>query len=61
VLRLAIALSVEEEVLSAFGESLGDHLGVESVGKDFGPVLEESIGGDAGRASVLVAFRDGAS
>jgi len=49
---------VENEVLSTLGEALSDDLGVERVGEDLGPVLEWTIGSDAGRAAVLVAFGD---
>jgi hypothetical protein len=49
---------LEDEVLCALGEALGDHLGVECVGEDLGPVLEGPIGGDAGGASKVVALGD---
>lgn len=37
---------LEHEVLGTLGESLGDDLSVERVGKDFGPVFEGPIGRD---------------
>jgi type II secretory pathway predicted ATPase ExeA len=49
---------LEDEVLGALGESLGDDLGVERVGEDLGPVLEGPIGRDAGRASEVVPLGD---
>src|SRR6185295_6649781 len=58
VLVRSIPLSVEDEALGALGEALGDDLGVERVGEDLGPVLEQSVGRDAGRAMVLVALGD---
>jgi hypothetical protein len=37
-----ISLSVEDEGLRPLRETLGDHLGVERVGEDLGPVLERA-------------------
>jgi hypothetical protein len=52
---LSEALSVEDEAFGAFGEALGDDLGVERVGEDLGLILEEAVGGESGRAAVVVA------
>jgi hypothetical protein len=46
-----IALSIEDEALGALGETLGDDLRVERVREHLGPVLEQAIGRDAGRAA----------
>ena len=54
----SVTLSVENEVFAALGESLGDHLCVERVGEDLGPILEGAIGRDGGRATIVVAFGD---
>ena len=43
VFHRAIALSVEDEVLGAFGEALGDDLGVERVGKTLGQSLNSRL------------------
>ena len=51
-------LAVEDKVLAALGEALGDHLRVERVGEHLGPILEGSIGSDGGRAPVVVALGD---
>src|SRR5512146_1500436 len=56
--RRAIPLSVEDEVLSALREALGNDLRVERVGEHLGPVLEQSIGRDAGGPTVVVAVGD---
>jgi len=58
VFRGSIAFPVEDEVLGAFGEALGDDLGIERVGEHLGPVLKQSIGRDARRAAVVVAVGD---
>jgi len=55
--RRAIPLSVEEEVLGALREALGNDLCVERVREDLGPVLEQSIGRDAGGPAVVVLTR----
>jgi hypothetical protein len=47
-----------EQDLGAFGEPLGYDLGVERIRKDLGPVLEGAVGGDGGRASVIVTLGD---
>src|SRR5260370_35964483 len=52
------ALPVEDDALGSFGEPLGDHLCVERVGKHLRPVLEDAVGSDAGRASMVVTLRD---
>jgi hypothetical protein len=49
---------LENEVLGALGEAFCDDLSVERVREDFGPVLEGSVGGDEGGATVVVAFAD---
>ena len=41
-----IAFPVEDEGLRTLSEAFGDHLGVERVREDLGPILERSIGGD---------------
>src|SRR5665647_2686206 len=51
-------LSIEDEVFGSLGEPLVDDLSVERVREDRGPVLEEAVARDAGRAPVLVALRD---
>ena len=45
-------------MLGSLGESLGNDLRVEGVGKDLGPILEWAIGSDAGGSSVVVALGD---
>ena len=45
-------------IFAALGESLGDDLSVERVGKDLGPFFERAIGGDGRGAAVVVAFAD---
>src|ERR1700677_4301256 len=49
---------LEDEVLGALRESLGNDLSVECVGEDLGPVLERTIGGDGSRAAVVVSLGD---
>lgn len=62
VLRIAspgaVAFAVEDEVLRSLGESLGNDLCVERVGKDLGPVLERPVGGDTRGAPIVLALRD---
>src|SRR5690606_41336304 len=48
----------EHEVLTAFGESLGDHLSVERIWEYLGPLLEGTGGRDGGRAAVVIALTD---
>src|SRR5437016_1000703 len=56
--RWSIALSVTDEALGTLGESLGDDLCVERVREHLRPVLEQAVGRDAGRATVVVAVSD---
>ena len=49
---------LQEEDLGPLGDALGNDLRVERAGKDLGPVLEGPVGGDAGRATALVAVGD---
>src|SRR5690606_40822724 len=48
----------EHEVLTAFGESLGDHLSVERIWEYLGPLLEGTVGRDGGGAAVVIALTD---
>src|ERR1700690_4552796 len=56
--EVPVALPVEDEGFGVFGQALGDDLGVEGVGKDLGPILERSVGGDGGGATDLMALGD---